>query len=137
MFVLRLLVVLVSSGVFVVGIRTFECDNPTDEHLYNAIVTIKGNVQFINHPKLGKTPANGMYLLFQREDCKRCMVATNADINGDYKINIARGRYRIIVDNPSPPTYDLLAPDQARVVNATSAVEANQFDISLVVPGQK
>jgi len=34
--------------------------------------------------------------------------STGRDANGDYKIRIGRGRYRLIVYTPSPPTYDMI-----------------------------
>lgn len=109
---------------------------PGDDELYNQIVTIKGKVTILNHPELGKTAASGMYLVFQRDGCKQCLVATRADLDGNYQILVGRGRYRIIVRNPSPPTYDLLDPDQARYVEARSPVQENQFDIKLKLPSQ-
>jgi len=108
-----------------------------DDDVYNQIVTIKGHVQILNHPELGKTPASGQYLVFQREGCKQCLVAVNADANGDYKVLVGRGRYKIIVRNPSPPTYDMLAPDQSRYVTATSVLQDTQFDVNLVVPSSR
>lgn len=108
----------------------------SDEDVYNQIVTIKGNVTILNHPEIGKTAASGMYLVFQRDGCRQCLVATRADLEGNYQILVGRGRYKVIVRNPSPPTYDLLAPDQLRYIEANSLVQSNQFDIQLKLPAQ-
>jgi|GEM_PF-3919604 len=103
------------------------------EDVYNQMVTIKGKVEILNHPELGRTPGNGIYVLLQRDDCKRCLIATAADAEGNYKIRVGRGRYRIFVDNPSPPTYDMLAPGQPRYVTANLVVQDNLFDIKLLL----
>jgi hypothetical protein len=123
--------------VAVAGVTIFgHVRNDEDEDVYNQIVTIKGNVQILNHPELGKTAASGQYLAFQRDGCKQCLVAINADANGDYQIFLGRGRYKIIVRNPSPPTYDMLAPEQPRYVTATSITQDTRFDINLVLPSR-
>ena len=41
--------------------------------------------------------ASGMYLVFQRDGCKDCLVATHTDIDGKYEIFVGRGRYKSIV----------------------------------------
>ena len=125
--------VFVLSAISVVAFASFR----DDSEVYNQIVTIKGKVQFLNNPEYGKVPAGGQYLVFQREGCKHCLVATNADENGNYKILVGQGKYKVIVYNPSPPTYDMLAPDQSRYVMATSVIEDTQFDINLVIPSSK
>ena len=109
----------------------FHAKENEDYNLYNQMVVIKGHVQILNHPELGKTPANGMYLLFQRDECKCCLVATNADIDGNYQIIVASGRYKVRITNPNP-VFDLLAPHQPRYIDATST--ENQFDINLILP---
>jgi hypothetical protein len=125
---------MVMGGMVVVTILArSQSQNRGREELYNNMVTIKGKVEILNHPELGRTAGNGIYLLFQRDDCRKCVIAASADANGNYQIIVARGRYRVAVDNPSPPTYDLLAPDQPRSVNATSVLQDNVFDIKLVV----
>src|SRR5437764_13673029 len=132
---MKRLCVLATLVVMVVGVlelilgRGHEALN---EDVYNQMVTIKGKVEILNHPELGRTPGNGIYLLFQRDDCKRCLIATTANAEGKYQLRVGRGRYKIIVDNPSPPTYDMLAPDQQRFITATSIVQETQFDIKLV-----
>jgi hypothetical protein len=102
--------------------------------VYNRMVTIKGHVEILNNPELGRTAGSGEYLVFQRDGCSDCLVGTYADANGDYKIRVGRGRYRLIVYNPSPPTYDMIAPGQPRYVVATPKLRETEFDIKLVVP---
>lgn len=69
---------------------------------YNRMATIKGHVEILNNPELGRTAGSGQYLVFQRVGCNDCLVGTYADANGDYKIRIGRGRYKLIVYNPKP-----------------------------------
>jgi hypothetical protein len=97
------------------------------------MVTIKGHVEILNNPELGRTAGSGAYLVFQRDDCNDCLVGTYADDNGDYKIRVGRGRYKLIVYNPSPPTYDMIAPEQARYVVASPGLHETEFDIKLKV----
>ena len=137
---LRTIVVLAMVVAVLVAVAIFarsQSQNREREELYNNMVTIKGKVEILNHPELGRTAGNGIYLLFQRDDCRRCVIAATADINGNYQITVTRGRYRVVVDNPSPPTYDMLAPDQPRYVNATSVLQDNVFDIKLDVPARR
>ena len=102
-----------------------------DSDVYNKIGTIKGHVQWLNNRDLGKTPANGMYIVFQRVGCRKCLVGTHADIDGNYKVFLGLGRYKLIIFKPSPPVYDLLAPDQPRFVNVSDTLRDTVFDINL------
>ena len=108
-----------------------------NDGVYNRMVTIKGHVEILNNPELGRTAASGAYLVFQRDGCSDCLVGTYADVNGDYKIRVGRGRYKLIVYNPSPPTYDMIAPGQPRYVEATPKLQDTEFDIKLVVPSTR
>lgn len=117
-------------------VRTFG-QSLSHDHVYNEMVAITGTVTILNHSELGVTPDSGAYLVFQRADCKRCLVATHADANGKYKVIVGRGKYKVIYYNPSPPTYDLLAPDQPRYVTATKFLEDNVFDIRVLLPWKK
>src|SRR5438270_400159 len=126
-----MIVIVVSATIFARSQKESEAE------VYNQIVTIKGHVEILNNPQLGRTAGSGEYLVFQREGCKKCLIATYADANGNYKILVGRGRYKLIVYNPSPPTYDMLAPDQPRYVTAMSVLQDTQFDIKLVVPSNR
>lgn len=108
-----------------------------EDYTYNRMVTITGHVEVLNNPALGRTPASGMYLVFQRDGCKDCLIGTYADVDGNYRIRVGRGRYKLIVYNPSPPTYDLIAPEQPRYVEAVPGLHDTKFDIKLVVPADR
>ena len=99
--------------------------------IYNKIVTIKGHVE-VRVSSLEPLRGSGAYLVFQRDGCNDCLVATHADASGDYKILVGRGRYRLIVYNPSRPNFDLLAPDQPRYIDAVPRLQDTQFDIKLI-----
>jgi hypothetical protein len=128
--------VMVVVAAAMIGATSSKLSSSNDD-IYNQIVIIKGTVQILNHPELGKTPASGQYLVFQHNGCKQCLVATFADANGNYKIYVGRGRYKVIVQNPAPPTYDMIAPGQPRYVEATPGLRDTEFDIKLVVPAEK
>ncbi len=134
---------LTAVGLFMVilaGAVSFGRDSGhKDDNLYDQLVTIKGKVQILNHPELGRTEGVDIPLLFQRDGCKECLIATRTDANGSYEITVGRGRYRVIVRETrggGAPSYDLLAPDQPRYVNATSRVQANEFDLRVVLPSR-
>ena len=86
-----------------------------------------------------------MYLVFQREGCKDCLIGTHADIDGNYKIFIGIGKYKLIVQEKNCgvvsvgdcPGHNLLAAEQEQ----TLVVERGrrygaEFNISLVLPKQ-
>lgn len=127
-------IIVSAAGVFGLVLAQDYSYRQMDEELYKQMVTIKGKVQIFN-PDLGITLGNGIYLLFQRDDCKRCVIATTTDAQGNYQIRVGQGRYRVIAENQSPVLYDMLAPHQPRFINATE--QDNQFDIKLVVPSSR
>jgi hypothetical protein len=112
-----------------------------DEAIYNQIVGIKGSVQLIGDPQFGTTVGSGQYIIFQKDDCKKCLIATWADEQGNYSINVARGRYKVIVrgvQGGAETSHDLLASDQPRYIDAYSALpQGNRFDIKLFVGEKK
>lgn len=133
--------ILATTAVFIAAIGVItnfgHGQRIVDDDTYNRMVTIKGHVEILNNPVLGRTPGSGMFLVFQREGCKNCLVGTFADAKGNYSIRVGLGRYKLIVYNPSPPTYDLIAPDQSRYVDAYPKLQDTEFDIKLVVPGSR
>ena len=110
-----------------------------DDYVFNEVVLIKGHVTILNHPELGTTVGNGVYLVFQREGCKQCLVATSTDLEGNYQILVGRGRYKVISRDArggGAPSYDMLAPDQPRFINAQNKVHGETFYIKVVIPKQ-
>ena len=117
----------------------------SDLEVYNRIEQVKGQVTILNHPELGKTAGTGMYLVFQREGCKDCLVATHTDGEGRYKIFIGIGKYKLIVQEKNcgyAPTEDcaghnLLASDQEQyLVVERGRPYGAEFNINLVLPKQ-
>ena len=136
MLKLRLLAA-VTAFVITAGVLTSSSygQKVVADDAYNRMVTITGHVELLNNPALGRTPASGIYLVFQRTGCRDCLVGTYADEKGNYSVRVGRGRYRLIVYNPSPPEYDMVAPGQPRYVDAYPKLQDTKFDIKLVVPG--
>lgn len=104
------------------------------------LIIIQGKATITNHPDLGITPATGETLIFQREGCKSCYIGTNTDIDGNYKILVGDGKYKIIVRNPSSSDFDMLRPEQERFID-TETLEAKKyskqvfnFDIKIRLP---
>ena len=107
------------------------------------LVIIQGKAMILNHPDLGKTPATGETIIFQKVDCKTCFIGTHTDIDGNYKITIGDGKYKVIVRNPSSPEFDMLTPEQERIID-TETLDAKKyskqvfdFDIKITLPESK
>src|SRR5690606_4257783 len=81
------------------------------------LVIIKGKMTILNHPELGVTPDSGGTVIFQKVGCDSCYIAASADSEGNYKVTVGDGKYKIIVRNPSSPEFDMLAPDQERFID--------------------
>lgn len=109
-----------------------------DDEVYNQLVTIRGTVQILNHPELGKIAGSGLAILFRRTDCKHCVVVALTDKDGNYEIRVGRGRYKLVARESrggGAPSYDLLAPNQQRYINATSSLYGgNHLDIKISLP---
>jgi hypothetical protein len=105
------------------------CQEKAD--VYKRIGILKGQVRFVNHHDLGDTPANNLYIVFQRVGCGNCLFGIWTDINGNYEVFLGQGRYRIIVEQPSPPVYDLLDAEQRRVVRVRANGVENTFNVRL------
>ena len=137
------LVVLGGIGLAVYAQKTTVCSSD-DEKVYDGrIQYLKGKVIYLNHPDIGQMPATGQYLVFQRQDCKDCLVATNTDAEGNYKILVGVGRYKLIVQERAcdyggncPPCHNLLPPDQPQYVDVEKAPVTEDFNIKLVLRKQ-
>lgn len=143
----RILLVISSAVLFatvsasiVAYAQTRPCFGADGKVYDGRMIQLKGQVSFLNHPEVGKMRANGMYLVFQREGCKKCIVGTHADFDGKYELFVGEGRYKLIVqDNRCDyggtgcDCHDLLAPKQPRYVNAKRSPHATEFDIDLVL----
>ena len=109
-----------------------------DDYVYDGrIVQIKGQVTILNHPELGVTPASLTGIVFRREGCKDCLIVVNTDENGKYQVSLGQGRYKVIMRGGSGglnPTYDMLSPDQPRIVEVKRGPYPTEFDIRVVVP---
>ena len=127
--VLKVLLALMVLAVFVVTAQTQKI---VEDDAYNRVAIIQGHMEFLTSS--GRRRAAGHYVLFQRQGCSDCLVGVKADENGDYKVFVGRGRYKLISYNPSPPTYDLIAPGQARYVDAIPRLGGIEFDIALIPP---
>ena len=126
--------ILLSSGV----IYNSAFGQPRDgSAVYNQMTTLKGHVQILNNPDIGKTAGTGIFIVFQRVGCQKCLIGVYTDVNGDYRIRVGQGKYKVIVYNPTPPTFDMLAPTQHRYVTATSPIVDTVFDINLAIPPDK
>jgi hypothetical protein len=123
-FILVILIVL-SAFLFMTTGDTCSSAQGSLEWGPKRLVLIKGTATIMNHPNLGVTPYSGGTIIFQRDGCGSCYVATNAGVDGKYEITVGDGKYKVIVRNPSSPEFDMLAPDQEKFVD-TETQEAKQ-----------
>jgi hypothetical protein len=137
-FVILLLIVAVCPVAYS---QSSTCPGSDSEVYDGRIIQIKGQVTIMNHPTLGTTPGNGMYLVFQRTDCKKCLIATKAGLDGSYEIFAGEGRYKLIVQEnrcdyggTGCDCYDLLMSDQARYIDAKRGPTPTVFDIKIKLP---
>lgn len=101
------------------------------------LVLIKGKAFILNLRDIGQAPATSETIIFQKTDCASCFVGTNVDVDGNYKILVGDGSYRLIVRNPSSPEVDLLDKNQERVINTGNPNSENSvinFDINIRLP---
>ena len=104
------------------------------------LVIIKGKATIINFPGVGQMPATSETIIFQKVGCSSCYIGTHTDSDGNYKISVGHGKYKIIVRNPSSPEFDMLVPEQERFID-TETLEAKKysqqvfdFDIKIRLP---
>jgi hypothetical protein len=106
-----------------------------DDDLYNLVGQLRGQVVLVNHPTLGRTPASGYYLLFQREGCKLCLIGVRTDVEGRYELLLGEGKYRIVEQSIQRTgdyiVLDFLPKRQAREVVVHSGSIATVFNIEV------
>jgi hypothetical protein len=108
----------------------------SNDGIHNQLVVLEGTVTELNNRDLGNVPANtSVVLIFRREGCDACLIAVNPDLEGRYRIRVGVGKYRLIVTNPAPPEQNLLAPQQATMIDLSKkGTKTVQFDIRLKFP---
>lgn len=104
------------------------------EHVYDQIGIVRGQIIIVNNPELGRTPASGQYIVFQRVDCRRCLIGLRADLEGRYTAFLGAGRYRIICEDPERQGADLIRKGQVREVTVLPPPNAVELNIELEVP---
>ena len=109
-----------------------------DDDLYNEIVTIRGKVKAMQSESENASIRIGAYLIFQRTDCKKCLIATTTDENGGYEIKVSKGKYRLIVRGGTQEgkMFDVLSANQSRYleVKVPQDKQVIEFDILLRYP---
>jgi hypothetical protein len=111
-------------------------DALNDDKVQGQIGQLRGQVIIENHPEMGRAPATGAYLVFQRRDCKRCAIGVRCDIEGKYELFLTAGEYRVIstgsqLEGEGP---DLVSPRQAHYVRVQLPPNVTTFDVVLRLP---
>jgi hypothetical protein len=138
---IALLIITLLFCVIFAGQKQESCAsaNSSGDSLPKRLVIIKGKATFINFPGVSNMPATSETLIFQKVGCESCFIGTNVDKEGNYKILVSDGKYKIIVRNPSSPEVEWLAPDQKRFVETGSENSPDStidFDIRIKLPPQ-
>lgn len=112
------------------------CESKGKESKPIGIAVITGKAMISIPGEKAPLPATSETIMFQRVGCPQCVVATTPGTDGTYKIMASDGKYKVIVENPSP-VYDMLSPDQERYIS-TETLDAKQhsqhtfnFDIKI------
>jgi hypothetical protein len=120
---------MVMTGLLAMMLAAIAADD-----IYNQIGIVKGQVFIVNNPELGRTPASGQYFVFQRTDCRRCLVGMRADREGRYTAFLGVGRYRVICIDPEREGADLIRKGQVREVIVRQRPNDVEFNIDLEIP---
>lgn len=120
---------MVMTGLLAMMLSAIAADD-----IYNQIGIVKGQVFIVNNPELGRTPASGQYFVFQRTDCRRCLVGMRADREGRYTAFLGVGRYRVICIDPEREGADLIRKGQVREVIVRQRPNDVEFNIELEIP---
>lgn len=114
-----------------------------DAKVYDGrIQQVKGTVVYLGKNQ-EKIVASGQYLVFQRDGCKDCLIATHTDGEGKYKLFLGVGKYKLIVQFKNcgyAPTEDCaghnyLADKQPQyLVVDRGPLYSGEFNIELVSP---
>jgi len=108
------------------------------DEIVSDMVLVRGTIEIVNHPSLGRTPASNQWIFFRRTDCKQCVVGVKADLDGKYQVYLWRGKYKIVCADErggGEPPVDLLARDQPRFFEASKVDSPLDLNIKLAVPG--
>ncbi len=128
-----LLVILMNLFISVMG---QEVKVHPDDKLYDKVFIVRGKIDILNHPTLGKTEGRNISVLFQKVGCKTCLILTTSDSDGNYVIGLSKGKYKVImrfVRGGSEPSFDLLAPSQPRILNVTKSNRPIEFNIQMML----
>lgn len=104
------------------------------------LVIIQGKATIVNFPDVGQMPATSETIIFQKVGCPSCYIGTNTDADGNYKIKVGDGKYKVIVRNPSSPEFDMLTPEQERFIDTGTddakkySKQVFDFDIKIRLP---
>jgi hypothetical protein len=106
-----------------------------DKDIFGRIVLVRGKLTELNNLDLGETAAHGSTpIIFKKQGCKNCIFATRPDSQGNYEVQLGKGKYQLIVMASSPPQHDLLAPNQPRELDLTDSTSPITLDIKLKLP---
>jgi hypothetical protein len=103
------------------------------DDVYDQIGIVKGRVFIVNNPEVGRTPASGQYFVFQRTDCRRCLIGISADAEGRYTAFLGVGRYRVICIDPEREGADLIRKGQVREVTVRPRPNDAEFNVDLEI----
>lgn len=107
---------------------------------FNDVGTVKGHVEIENHPSLGQTACRNCSFLIYRKECSRAILYVETDSDGNYKVRIGIGKWRIAMKEQlgeqmkgASSRVDMLAKDQPREFIVTSPSKDLTFDIKVNV----
>lgn len=135
--VVTLLLAILLAGYNYKSLSSKNCGDNDSEPF--SLVIIKGRVTVLDDPEDGVMPYSHGTVTFQKVGCPSCYVAAKTDEEGNYEIMVGRGKYKVIIEKPTPPVSvegeptsdtDLLAPGQERYID-TDTLEAKKYSKSV------
>lgn len=102
---------------------------------------VTGKVVFLDDDNK-KAPASWHYLVFKREGCEDCLIGIETDRDGNYKLGLGIGKYKLITQwkncgaagDSDCAGHNYLSVDQAQYLIVKRALYGLEFNIELIRP---
>lgn len=101
--------------------------------LADKIVLLKGRISTKAEVGENMIPVPNILVYFQRDDCKRCIVAAQTNGQGEYQLLVSKGKYKFFVydTDENNRIYDVVSPKQGRLINIQSSGITANIELTL------
>jgi hypothetical protein len=129
--IIAMFVICITSDVYSQVSSSDDCkEDPTS--IPNQLIQLKGKVEIADKNN-NKSVRVGAYIVFQKAECKKCLVATYSNSEGDYSILLGQGKYKVFIfEGPlNGQFYNALAPEQEHYVQTKAGERVQNFNIKI------